>query len=424
MNQIEEGILKPEVSDLCTLLIDVLKRGKDVDPARISALTPEQWQKFMTIAATQRVTPLIFHRLKKKSLDQAVPYEVYASLKDFCLQNTMRIMKISAQSRLVLKTLNSAGIPTIPLKGIVMANSIYESIGLREMNDFDLLVPPEKLKRSVEILTGMGYKPVKHFCLNSLIRTAKHMPGFIKKDHVMLEIHWNITSPNTYYSIDPHELWEQAVPVQILDYETLMLSPENFLLHLCLHTSYQHQFDFGLRPSCDIAEVIDHFGTTLDWQAVTERAKQRGWARGVYLALAIASEFAGADVPKNVLERLRPADVMDSVLNTVRTQILTDKYFNASIPEHFAKLLVSKSLLDQIKIFIKRVFLPRATIAANYFVAADSFKVYAYYPKRFIDVLLRHGRAFRYVTKHDEYQTSLQALVDRTVLISNWLSGP
>lgn len=424
MNQIEEGILKPVVSELCKILVDVLKRGKDVDPGRLSALTPEQWQKFLAIAATQRVTPLIFHQLKKKGLEQAVPPEVYASLKDVCLQNTMRIMKISAQSRLVMKALNSADIPTIPLKGIVMANSIYESIGLREMNDFDLLVPPEKLKRSVEILTGMGYKPVKPFYLASLIQTAKHMPGFIKKDHVMIEIHWNITSPNTNYSIDPHELWDQAVPAQILDYETLMLSPEDLLLHLCLHTSYEHQFNFGLRPSCDIAEVIDHCGGTLDWQTVTQRATQRNWARGVYLALVIASEFVGADVPRNVLERLRPVDMTDSVLNTVGTQILTDKYFNASVPEHFARLLVSKSFLDQIKIFIKRVFLPRATIAANYFVAADSFKVYAYYPKRFIDVLLRHGRTFRYMTKHDEYQPPLKALATRTALISHWLSGP
>ena len=142
MIQLDEDILKPEVSELCKILVDILKRGKDVDPARLSALTSEQWQEFLTIAATQRVTPLFFHQLKKKGLDQAVPPEVYASLRDVYLKNTMRIMKISAQSRLVLKTLNSEGIPTIPLKGIVMANSVYENIGLREMNDLDLLVPP------------------------------------------------------------------------------------------------------------------------------------------------------------------------------------------------------------------------------------------------------------------------------------------
>ena len=423
MNQTEESILKPEVSELSILLIDILKRGKDVDPVRFFALTPEQWKKFLAIAAHQRVTPMVFYRLKKKGLDQAVPSDVYASLKDVYQQNIVRIMKISGQSRRVLKALNIAGIPTIPLKGIVLANSVYESIGLREMNDIDLLVPKENLARAVEILTGMGYKPVQPFCLDSLIQTGKHLPSFIKKDHVAIEIHWNITNPSTCYSIDPQELWDHAVPVQILDYETLMLSPEDLLLHFCLHTSYQHQFDFGLRPFCDIDEVINHFGSTLDWQVVTEKAKQRKWARGGYLALVIASEFAGADVPAYVLEWLRPDDMTDSVLNSAKTQILTEQYFTAFVPEHFAKLLVNKSLMAQIKIFVKRVFLPRATIAANYLISADSFKVYLYYPRRFIDVLLRHGRTFRYVTKHNESDPSMKAIIDRKALISDWLSS-
>lgn len=423
MNQTEKSILNPEISELSILLIDILKRGKDVDPVRLSALTPEQWKKFLAIAAHQRVTSLVFHRLKKKGLDQAVPSDVYASLKDVYQQNIVRIMKISGQSRRVLKALNNADIPTIPLKGIVLANSIYESIGLREMSDFDLLVPQEKLAEAFEIITGMGYKPVQSFYLDSLIQTGKHLPCCIKKGHVNIEIHWNITYPNMSYSIDPRELWDHAVPVQILDYETLMLSPEDLLLHICLHTSYQHQFDFGLRPFCDIAEVIHHFGSTLDWQVVTERAKQRNWARGVYLALVVAKEFAGADVPKNVMERLRPADVADSVLSTVETQILMEKYSTASVPEHFAKLLANKSRIEQMKIFMKRVFLPRATIAANYLVPPESFKVYMYYPRRFIDVLRRHGGTFRYVTKHNNDDLSFRALVDRKALISDWLSG-
>ncbi|HPL49037.1 MAG TPA: nucleotidyltransferase family protein [Smithella sp.] len=423
MNQTEESILNPEISERNILMIDVLKRGKDVDPARLSALTPENWKKFKAIAAHQRVTPLVFYRLKKKNLDQAVPSDVYASLKEVYQQNIIRIMKISGQSRRVLKALNTAGIPTIPLKGIVLANSVYESIGLRKMSDIDLLVPSEKLARAVEILTGMGYKTLEPFSLDSIIQFRMHLPPFVKKDHVTIEIHWNITSPNTYYSIDPQELWEQAVPGQILDYETLILSPEDFLLHICLHTSYQHQFDFGLGPFCDIAEVIHHFGTTLDWQVAMEKAHQRVWSRGVYMALVIAAEFAGADVPRDVLERLRPADVTDSVLNNVAAQILTEKYSTARVFEIYSNILAQNSFIDQIKIIIKRVFMPRKTIASQNLVPVDSFRVYLYYPLRFIDVLLRHGRTFLFVAKQKDIDPSLKILIERKNLISKWLSG-
>ena len=47
MIQLDEDILKPEVSELCKILVDILKRGKDVDPARLCALTPEQWKEFL-----------------------------------------------------------------------------------------------------------------------------------------------------------------------------------------------------------------------------------------------------------------------------------------------------------------------------------------------------------------------------------------
>jgi hypothetical protein len=423
MNQTEESILNPEISELSKLLIDVLKRGKDIDSARLSALTPEQWKEFLGIAAIQRVTPLLFYRLKKKGLGQAVPPDVYTSLKDVYQQNIIRNIIISDQSRLVMKAMNAANIPTIPLKGIVLANSVFESIGLRKMSDIDLLVPSEKLARAVEILTGMGYKTLEPFSLDSIIQFRMHLPPFVKKDHVTIEIHWNITSPNTYYSIDPQELWEQAVPGQILDYETLILSPEDFLLHICLHTSYQHQFDFGLGPFCDIAEVIDHFGITLDWQTVTARATKRNWVRGVYMALVIAAEFTGADVPGDVLEQLRPADVTYSVLDNVAAQILMEKSLTARVPELYTRYFVQKSLVDQIKIFMKRVFLPRATIATTYMIPAASFNVYMYYPKRFIDLLRRHGRTIQYLTKHKANNPSIQALIDRKPIISDWLSG-
>jgi hypothetical protein len=56
------------------------------------------------------------------------------------------------------------------------------------------------------------------------------------------------------------------VPVQIAGCDSLTPSPEDLLLHLCPHISYQNRFAFGLPPSCDIAETISRFDSTLDWQ--------------------------------------------------------------------------------------------------------------------------------------------------------------
>lgn len=215
------------------------------------------------------------------------------------------------------------------------------------------------------------------------------------------------------------------MPVHIAGCDALALSPEDLLLHLCLHTSYQHLFAFGLRPSCDIAETIARFGSTLDWQTITERAARRGWQRDGYLALQLARELADADVPADVpadvLERLRPADMTEAVLEIARAQVLTDKSFAISIPVPFAYLLESRRLWDKIRIFWQRVFLPRAIIAELYSVPMDSVKIYRCYPRRFVDVLRRHSHTMK---KYQQNDAPLKALVERRSLIAKWLARP
>jgi hypothetical protein len=77
-----------------------------------------------------------------------------------------------------------------------------------------------------------------------------------------------------------------------------------------------------LRPFCDIAETIHHFGSEIDWATVIERAIARKWQRGVYLTLQLAKEMIEADVPAFVLENLRPGEAPGVLMDTVRFKSL------------------------------------------------------------------------------------------------------
>lgn len=407
-------------SELCRLLIDCLKMdGPAVEAARLSGLSPEQSHAFLSLAATQRVRPLLWHRLRQKGLDEAVPIKVAKELQDASRQNTLHNLLLYRELRRLLSALKSEGIPLILLKGIFLAEAVYSNMGLREMNDIDVLARPGDLTRIAGILTGMGYTPLQPICAEITLNSQHHLPPMVKNGHAAFEIHWNLTLPNESYSIDPGGLWERAIPVQIAGCDALTLSPEDLLLHLCLHTSYQHQFAFGLRPSCDIAETIARFGSTLDWRTMTEQAARRGWQRGVYLALLLARELAGADVPADILEKLRPADMTATILGIARAQIFTDKGFAVSIPVPFADLLESRRLRDKIRIFWQRVFLPKAMIAGLYSVPTDSLRIYGCYPRRFVDVLRRHSHNLK---KYQQSDAPLKTLVERTNLIADWLA--
>jgi hypothetical protein len=408
-----------EQSKLYDILIACLKKDKcGPEAAAVSALSAQDWHNLLALSTIQRVTSLLWHRLKQKNLETLVPETTAAQLRESFRHNTMNNMRLNGELRLLLLKLNAENIPLILLKGIVLANTVYENIGLREMNDIDVLTQPDDLQRIADILTGMGYKPLQPFRTDVTIQTAYHLPGFIKKGHAKIEVHWTITHPNTNYSIEPHGLWKRAVPVQISGCQTLMLSPEDLFLHLCLHTSYLHPFTFGLRPFCDIAETIDHFGSALNWETVVERAISQHWQRGVYLALQMAVELAGASVPDHVMEKLQPVDISETILETARTQIFTDKYFATSIPTSFAQLLESRRLSDKFKIFWRRVFLPKALIANNYSIPIDSLIIYVCYLRRVYDVLRRHGSTFNKFQKND---SAVKSLADRKKIIADWM---
>ena len=408
--------------ELCRLLIDCLRKGEsEFDAARLSSLSPERWQVLLTLATTQRVRPLLWHRLRQKGMDKAVPMAAAEALQEASHRNTLHNLLFYGELRLLLSVLKPEGIPLILLKGIFLADAVYGNIGLREMNDIDVLARPADLTRISDIMAGMGYRPIQPICADITLNAQHHLPRMVKNGHAAFEIHWNLTQPGESYSIDPGGLWERAVPVKIAGCEALTLAPEDLLLHLCMHTSYQHQFAFGLRPSCDIAETISRFGSALDWQTTAELAACQGWQRGVYLALRLAMELAGADVPADILARLRPADMTESILETARALVFTDKSFAISIPVPFAELLESRRLWDKIRIFRQRVFLPRAIIASLYSVPVDSVRIYSYYPRRFIDLLRRHGHTLK---KFQENDTPLKALADRKNRIANWLARP
>ena len=76
-----------------------------------------------------------------------------------------------------------------------------------------------------------------------------------------------------------------------------MLSPEDLLLHLCLHASFTHRFRVGLRACWDILETVNHYGQAIDWDLVVRRAQAWGIGRYVYLTLRLVRDLLGAGDP-------------------------------------------------------------------------------------------------------------------------------
>ena len=129
----------------------------------------------------------------------------------------------------VLTVLRHDDIPVIVLKGAHLAEIVYENIALRPMCDVDLLVKKEDLTRVQRKLLETGYSPFTN--------------------RLLLDIHWHLENSMTDLPVDMDMIWERAQPAFIAGVKVLVLSPEDLLLHLCLHLGFHHFFQLKVDHS-------------------------------------------------------------------------------------------------------------------------------------------------------------------------------
>jgi hypothetical protein len=69
----------------------------------------------------------------------------------------LRALMLDATLRRVVEALEEGGIPTLPVKGTVLADRVHGDTGLRPTTDVDVLVPRAHIRSAVETLRALGY---------------------------------------------------------------------------------------------------------------------------------------------------------------------------------------------------------------------------------------------------------------------------
>ena len=302
-------------------------------------------------------------------------------------------MRLFHELSALLVSLRDAGIPVIYLKGAHLAQVVYENIALRPMGDIDLLVRKEDIEKASETLIRLGYTPESHLNIQEMVKIGNHLPRFVKADGPVLEIHWNLEVPTYPLTIDVEKLWARAEKTSINGVETLILSPEDLLLHLCVHVSLHHGLEGGLKGLYDISEAIDYFGRDLDWGQLADRSRAWGAGRIVYITLLLADKILGLAVPEKILGTLEPDSPDRQAMITLAEEIV---FANpAPITSNMARLWGNIGRFDKLVVFMKSVFPSRGVMSTIYPVSANSLRVYLYYPLRIKDLFLRYGSSIK-----------------------------
>ncbi|MEW5804842.1 MAG: nucleotidyltransferase family protein [bacterium] len=384
----------------------------------LEQLTSSGWDEVIRGAMACNVAPLLYHRLKAFNLDGVMPMDAGRKLRESYLCNAVKNMKLYQDLSRVARAFQSNGLPVMVLKGAHLAKVVYGNIALRKMCDLDLLVKESDLPGAIRILLDMGYSPVDPFTDEDI--ALLRLPVFIRENATPIEIHWHIKYANTPFFIDIDGLWERARPVVINDVQMLVLSPEDLILHLCLHAAH-HILKIGLRPFCDLFEAISHYRNEIDWEQVRLRSRKWKMDRPLSLMFHLLGEFSGKPELKELINVLEVNPVGADLVPGLREHIIM-KLNSPSLPTfHLTNFWTSRGLKGKAAFLQKSIFPSRQYMAKRYHLRSDSKRVYFYYLVRLHDAFLRYRPVVWRLCLRDREMTALIKVDSRQIATQKWL---
>ena len=310
-----------------SLLLSCARREFDTATREsVVALLQEgiDWTSLLASARRHNMLPLLYERLR--DLDAArIPPDVLASLKGAYYTNLLRNQRLGADLVEVVTALRREGMDVIVLKGGALARTVYRSPAQRPMIDLDLLVRQEQMACASAVIEALGYS------LSSTV--PAHMAAFqhrfgygsewvraregrvtrLDLQYVLVGAHWCRGA----FPVVSDALWEAARTLDLDGAAALQLSPEDTLIHLCLHLALHHGYQGLLIGCADMDRVVSSSAPALSWTRLVERAGFFRVRTAVYYGLQCAQRLLGTPVPDEVHHALKPGRVQLRVVRAL-----------------------------------------------------------------------------------------------------------
>jgi hypothetical protein len=254
-----------------------------------------QWRSFVDVdrldAGSYRLLPLLWKRMCALGIEDRSREMFKGIYRKTWYFNQLAI----AGAARILRTLSSARVPAMALKGIALTLESYRDAGLRSMGDVDIAVPRRFAREAVEALveddwkaevtplTGariagsagvarwtVGPRPARDF--DDDYFDARHAHGFGKAGSVEVDLHWFLLQGNCEPCIDD-SMWAHARPLTVAGITALSPSPADHLLLLLAHGARWNPIP-PVRWVADAVTLI-RTGPELAWEKVVESARRR-----------------------------------------------------------------------------------------------------------------------------------------------------
>ena len=260
----------------------------------------EEWKGLVDFddadAGTVRLVPLIYRNL----LAQEVQDPLIGKLKGIYRRTWYRNQLVFHRCAAIVDLMRSKGIDAMLLKGPALVLQYYKDLGIRPMDDFDLLVRPAQASRAIAALQESGWllaRKNSHEIEPQI--PLRNSADFTNGDRTTIDLHWNLLLGSKATDND-EEFWSRAVPVRLEDVQTLALSAEHQFFHVLAHGARWNPLP-PIRWIADAFTVLSHRKEQFDWSQIVALTKRFELQLSMHLMLKCLREEFEVAIPSDVI---------------------------------------------------------------------------------------------------------------------------
>ena len=258
----------------------------------------------------------------------------------------------------IMDAYQKVGIQVYPLKGPVLAQTIYKSIGERHFRDLDIMKRGGDIHQVIDIAGDLGYElksPKMGLTQKQwryYLKHKKHIELFKKDIGVLVEIHTSIENHGLLTAPDVDEFLRNPLIEKVGNASYPCLNRESTFLYLVIHGGlHQYRRLFWLR---DVAEALKRW--KLDHQRILTMAESIGIERLLGASLLLSQEYFDTDIPREYRKYLEENNnIINRLKRSSMYMIEGPEFptFRGRLRLHFFTLRIKSGLYHKCKVIVE-----------------------------------------------------------------------
>ena len=314
------------------------------------------WAKVLELAEHHGVTPLVYRALSAQT--GLAPAEIFEQLRSRYEHTARKNLRFTAELFRILDCLESHAISAIPLKGPLLAVTVYGDLALRDFSDLDVLVHSQDLARAKAALQTLDYSlsaPLSDAKQRAYLAAGYEYTFDGPAGRNLLEVQWNILPRLYAVAFDVAELFARSRGVQLCGRAVRTLSHEDQFLTLAAHAA-KHAW-VRLRWLRDLAGFVET--QRIDWITVTQRAWQLGIARIAGVSLLLAQRLLHANLPDEAQTLCTEDEEVFPLVKSIEQELPFAPEYNVESTRYFRLMMrLRESRADRMRMLWRLVWTP------------------------------------------------------------------